>query len=95
VRGITSTVLYRSDDHHLIDPIPLLVEVPRRVVQRTQQRRIVAVGELGAPPHPSREPAHGHQGPGHLAAVHVGVGVARDEQLLEQGERALFAEDVQ
>src|SRR5205085_2514396 len=84
-----------SNDHHRHDPIPLLLELSLRVVERAQHGRIVAVGELRAPRHASREPAHGHEGPGHLAALHVWVGVARDEQLLEQREGTLLGEDVQ
>src|SRR5207237_6761349 len=94
---MTSTVLYRplpsstaSDHHHRHDPVPLPVEVTLRVVERAQHRRIVAVHELGALGDPSREPADGHEGPGHLAAIHIGVGVARGEELLEQRKGELL-----
>src|SRR5439155_2878130 len=83
------------DHHHLIDPVPLPVEVTLRVVERAQHRRIVAVHELGALGDPSREPADGHEGPGHLATIYIGVRVAGDEELLEQRQRALLGEDVQ
>src|SRR2546430_1461039 len=83
-----------SDDRPGHEAVALLFDPPLGVVERALHGRLLGVGELGARRHPAGEFAHGHERAGHLASIDVGIGVARDEQLLEQWQAALFAQHV-
>src|SRR2546425_13071506 len=84
----------QSDDVDGNDPVAALLEAPFGGVQRSLHGLLVGVGALRARRDAPGRLAHRHQGAGHLTALGIGVGVPRDEQLLEYGPGARRAQAV-
>src|SRR5439155_2957553 len=79
-----------SDDRDRHDAVPFCVEPPLRVVERALHGLLLRIGELAARRHPAGQLPHRDERAGHFAPADVGIGVARDEQLLEEGQAALL-----
>src|SRR2546425_11385685 len=85
--------LAKNDDR--LQPVLLLLKDALRLVDRPNHRRLFRIGELTAGGHAPRELPDGDERARDLAAAGIGVGVTRNEQLLEERQRRAAAADVE